>query len=81
MQDMDEIVDNIQNSRKQTIELCASSAQTIMDKLAILTDAAKYDVACTSSGVDRKGNGVSGYLPQLLSGWQVHFALKNINVK
>ena len=28
-----------------------------MDKLHILTDAAKYDVACTSSGVDRKGNG------------------------
>ena len=28
-----------------------------MDKLGILTDAAKYDVACTSSGVDRKGNG------------------------
>lgn len=26
-------------------------------KLKILTDAAKYDVACTSSGVDRKGNG------------------------
>ena len=23
----------------------------------MLTDAAKYDVACTSSGVDRKGNG------------------------
>lgn len=29
----------------------------IMDKLGILSDAAKYDVACTSSGVDRKGNG------------------------
>lgn len=28
-----------------------------MDKLAILSDAAKYDVACTSSGVDRKGDG------------------------
>lgn len=28
-----------------------------MDKLAILADAAKYDVACTSSGVERKGNG------------------------
>ena len=28
-----------------------------MEKLAILSDAAKYDVACTSSGVDRKGNG------------------------
>ena len=28
-----------------------------MEKLQILSDAAKYDVACTSSGVDRKGNG------------------------
>lgn len=28
-----------------------------MEKLAILTDAAKYDVACTSSGVNRKGTG------------------------
>ena len=27
------------------------------DKLAILADSAKYDVACTSSGVDRRGNG------------------------
>ena len=27
----------------------------ILEKLTILTDAAKYDVACTSSGVDRKG--------------------------
>lgn len=27
----------------------------IFDKLEILSDAAKYDVACTSSGVDRKG--------------------------
>ena len=26
----------------------------VFDKLKILTDAAKYDVACTSSGVDRK---------------------------
>ena len=39
------------------IELHTTSAQTIMEKLAVLTDAAKYDVACTSSGVDRKGNG------------------------
>lgn len=28
---------------------------SVMEKLAILTDAAKYDVACTSSGVDRRG--------------------------
>ncbi len=31
----------------------------LMEKLHILTDAAKYDVACTSSGVDRAGNGKS----------------------
>ena len=30
---------------------------SIQEKLAILTDSAKFDVACTSSGVDRKGNG------------------------
>ena len=29
----------------------------LFDKLNILTDAAKYDVACTSSGVDRGGDG------------------------
>lgn len=31
----------------------------LMEKLRILSDSAKYDVACTSSGVDRKGNGQS----------------------
>lgn len=30
---------------------------TIYEKLNILTDAAKYDVACTSSGTSRKGDG------------------------
>ncbi len=30
---------------------------SIQRKLEILSDAAKYDVACTSSGVDRKGDG------------------------
>ena len=30
---------------------------SIADKLKILTDAAKYDVACTSSGVDRSNKG------------------------
>lgn len=32
-------------------------AMSINEKLDILSDAAKYDVACTSSGVDRKGDG------------------------
>ena len=30
---------------------------SLYDKLNILSDAAKYDVACTSSGVDRRGDG------------------------
>ena len=30
---------------------------SIMQKLEILTDAARFDVACTSSGVERKGDG------------------------
>ncbi len=30
---------------------------SLYDKLSILSDAAKYDVACTSSGVDRSGDG------------------------
>ncbi len=29
----------------------------LLDKLQILADSAKYDVACTSSGADRRGNG------------------------
>ena len=33
---------------------------SLLEKLNILSDAAKYDVACTSSGVDRQndGNGI-----------------------
>ena len=35
----------------------ADRQMSIMDKLGILTDAAKFDVACTSSGNERKGDG------------------------
>lgn len=41
------------------MEYLTSSGQSLMEKLSILTDAAKYDVACTSSGVERKGDGKS----------------------
>lgn len=34
------------------------NSMSVMEKLGILSDAAKYDVACTSSGVKRKGDGV-----------------------
>ena len=36
-------------------------SMTLKRKLEILSDAAKYDVACTSSGVDRKGDGKGMY--------------------
>lgn len=39
--------------------LKCNQEMSLEDKLKILTDAAKYDVACTSSGVERKGNGQS----------------------
>ena len=38
-----------------TTNLTIKNALSLQDKLRILADAAKYDVACTSSGVDRKG--------------------------
>ena len=50
------------------------------DKLAILADSAKYDVACTSSGVDRAGvhgKRGGGHLPQLYAGWAVYFAAES----
>lgn len=37
--------------------LLDNSSMGLMEKLGILADAAKYDVACTSSGVERQGNG------------------------
>lgn len=39
------------------MDYVSTDKMTVMEKLGILTDAAKYDVACTSSGVDRKGDG------------------------
>ena len=39
--------------------LMVGQEMSLMEKLGILTDAAKYDVACTSSGVDRRGDGKS----------------------
>lgn len=39
------------------MEIRISENISIMDKLGILTDAAKYDVSCSSSGVERKGDG------------------------
>jgi len=45
--------------RSPAVALSAQKQEIAMDvlkKLAILTDSAKYDVACTSSGIDRAGD-------------------------
>ena len=54
-------------------------SMTLKRKLEILSDAAKYDVACTSSGVDRKGDGkgmgnsiAAGICHSFCSGWQMY---------
>lgn len=39
------------------MEYSICEEKSLEEKLAILSDAAKYDVACTSSGVDRSGDG------------------------
>ena len=51
---------------------------SLMEKLNILSDAAKYDVACTSSGSNRRGDGkgigntVNAGICHSFSGWQMH---------
>ena len=40
------------------IQMKIQQNMSLMEKLTILSDAAKYDVACTSSGVDRGGDGI-----------------------
>lgn len=60
----------------------------IKEKLAILADAAKYDVACTSSGVSRKGKKgmlgsceAAGVCHSFFCGWKMHFSFKDIVYK
>ena len=43
--------------KKAVKQMKIQETMSIDEKLDILSDAAKYDVACTSSGVDRKGDG------------------------
>ncbi len=39
------------------MEFRIQTEMSIMDKLNILADAAKYDVSCSSSGSSRRGDG------------------------
>ena len=43
--------------RKAGKNMKIQNPMSIYEKLNILSDAAKYDVACTSSGTKRKGDG------------------------
>ena len=55
-------------------------SQEIFQKLEILTDAAKYDVACTSSGSSRRG--VKGTMGNAVAGgWQMRFSSENVTDK
>lgn len=50
-------MDTLNPASRENIMLQKETGLSIMEKLEILSDSAKYDVACTSSGVDRKGDG------------------------
>lgn len=57
---MDPKMDDLTGGSEKIIKSAASiilgrQDMSLMDKLGILADAAKYDVACTSSGVDQIG--------------------------
>ncbi len=47
----------MENREDTAMEMRIAPAMSLMDKLNILADAAKYDVSCSSSGSSRKGNG------------------------
>lgn len=50
-------MENFLSSGKEGIQICRNEKMSVKDKLKILSDAAKYDVSCSSSGVGRKGDG------------------------
>lgn len=54
---MEQMFDMLTEGREKDMTDKIQTEMTLYDKLNILTDAAKYDVACTSSGVDRRGDG------------------------
>ena len=55
-----------------------SPSLSLQEKLTILADAAKYDVACTSSGADRRGE--KGKLGNGVAAGICHSYFKVMNV-
>ena len=48
-------MENFLVPKQDNLQIYQKEQMSVKEKLKILSDAAKYDVACTSSGVDRKG--------------------------
>ena len=48
-------MENFVVPKQESLQIYQKEQMSVKEKLKILSDAAKYDVACTSSGVDRKG--------------------------
>ena len=49
------VIIGLEHMFEEVFDMLLQEQMSIQDKLKILTDAAKYDVACTSSGSDRRG--------------------------
>ena len=50
-------MENFVVPRQESLQIYQKEQMSVKEKLKILSDAAKYDVSCSSSGVGRKGDG------------------------
>ena len=51
------IMENFVVPKQESLQIYQKEQMSVKEKLKILSDAAKYDVSCSSSGVGRKGDG------------------------
>ena len=50
------IMENFVVPKQESLQIYQKEQMSVKEKLKILSDAAKYDVSCSSSGVGRKGD-------------------------
>ena len=48
-------MENFVVPKQESLQIYQKEQMSVKEKLKILSDAAKYDVSCSSSGVGRKG--------------------------
>ena len=51
------IMENFLVPKQESLQIYQNKQMSVKEKLKILSDAAKYDVSCSSSGVGRRGDG------------------------